>query len=410
MPCNRFRAILTAGLACALLAGCAAKLGAPATTASVESALPPQSLPPAKAQPARIALLLPLGGFSETAQIARGMKQAAELALFDANDPAIQLIVKDDGGTPEGAKAAADAAIAEGAEIILGPLFGKATGGAAAAARPSRIPVLSFSNDPAAAADGVYLMSFLAGDEVGRVVSYAAQRGKTRFVALIPANAYGQSIEPAFRQAIAATGAILVAAEIYTPDARGILDSAKRILAVIKSSEGAGQPVDALFLPGGADEIAQLAPLIAYSGIDTKAVKIIGTSALDIAASARDEVLTGAWYASSDPETWSLFSQKFQKTFGRAPPRLASLAYDATAIAIELAKVPPPARYAAERLRRADGFAGVDGVVRFSAQGKAERGLAVLEIEKYRSVVIDPAPREDGPQRMSRAPEADRAP
>lgn len=391
MTARQFRIALVSGLAGIALTACAGNLGhAPTSTASVEKPTGPAGQVTQQNRRANIALLLPLGGFGESARIARGMKQAAEMALLDANEPGIQLIVKDDGGTPEGAKAAADAAIGEGAEIILGPLFGKAAAGARQAARPSRIPVLSFSNDPAVAGDGVYLMSFLAGDEVDRVVGYAVTRGKKRFAALIPASPYGQTVEPAFRKAIAANRAELVTAETYTPDASGILEAAKRTLAAIKSAEADGEPIDALFLPSNADEIAQLAPLIAYSGIDTRKVKLIGTSAWDIAPALRDEVLVGAWYAASDPEAWNQFSQEFQKTFGQAPPRLATLAYDAASFAIDLAKVPAPARFAEANLRRPQGFAGVDGSFRFDAQGKAERSLAVLEIEKYRSVVIDP--------------------
>lgn len=397
MTARKIRNALFTGLAGMALTACASDLGnAPASTASVDKAAGPATLAPAQSRQVNIALLLPFGGFGESARIARGMRQAAEMALVDANDPGLQLIVKDDGGTPEGARAAATAAIGEGAEIILGPLFGKAAAGAGQAAQPSRIPVLSFSNDPAAAGSGVYLMSFLAGDEVDRVIGYAASHDKKRFAALFPANAYGQTVEPAFRKAIAANRTELVASETYTPDANGILEAAKRILAVIKSEEASGNPIDALFLPSNADEIAQLAPLIAYSGIDTKKVKLIGTSAWDVAPALRDEILIGAWYAASDPEAWNQFSQKFQKTFGQAPPRLATLAYDAVSLAVDLAKLPAPARFAEANLRRPQGFVGVDGPFRFNTQSKAERSLAVLEIEKYRSVIIDPATNEQG--------------
>ena len=104
------------------------------------------------------------------------MKQAAELALFDADNPAIQLITKDDGGTPAGAMAAADAAIAEGAEIILGPLFGKSATAVAPIAAKANVPVIAFSNDPEAAGRGVYLMSYLASEEVDRVGQLCCQQ------------------------------------------------------------------------------------------------------------------------------------------------------------------------------------------------------------------------------------------
>ncbi len=376
-----------------VLAGCAANIGTEnASTASIEQ---PQTssgtVHPAQSKPTKIALLLPIGGFGEPAQIARGMKQAAEMALFDANDPNIQLIVKDDGGTVDGAKQATEAALAEGAEILLGPLLGKSVSGAAQVARKSGVPVLAFSNDPAVAGPGVYLMSFLAAEEVERIISFAASKGKKRLAALIPATPYGQMVEPAFRKAVKQSGGEIVALETYAPGASGVLASAKSIFAAIKAAGESGQPVDALFLPAGQDEIAQLGPLIAYSGLDTQKVKLIGTSAWDVPVISRDERLIGGWYAATDPASWAAFSEKFQKNFGKAPPRLATLAYDAVSISIALSRAPGPARFAAGNLTKASGFSGVDGAIRLKADGRSERGLAVLEIEKYRSVVIDPA-------------------
>ncbi len=394
-----------------VLAGCAASFGTDsANTASIEqpqtsskTAQPTQ----AQSKPTKIALLLPFAGFGEPAQIARGMKQAAEMALFDANDPSIQLIVKDDGGTAEGAKRAAETAVVEGADIILGPLFGKAVIGAGPIAQKAGIPVLAFSNDPAVAGRGVYLMSFLAAEEVDRVITFAVSKGKKRFAALIPANPYGQMIEPAFRKAMKNSGGEIVAFETYKPDASGVLASAKRIFAAIKDAGDAGQPVDALFVPAGQDDIAQLGPLIGYSGLDTQKIKLIGTSAWDVPVIARDDRLIGGWYAATDPAGWTTFSEKFQKTFGQVPPRLATLAYDAVSIAIANSRNPGPQRFAPENLTQAQGFSGVDGSIRLKPDGRSERGLAVLEIEKYRSVVIDQAPIfSASPERVSSVSEA----
>ena len=406
----RARLALPVAMVCGL-SGCAANIGSDAaSTASIEQpGLQATTAKPAETQtkPTKIALLLPLAGFGEPAQIARGMKQAAELALFDANDPSIQLIVKDDGGTVEGAGRATESAISEGLEIVLGPLFGKSVSGAAPSARKAGVPMLAFSNDPTVAGPGVYLMSFLAAEEVDRVISYAASKGKKRFAALIPATAYGQMIEPAFRNAVRKSGGEIVAFQTYAPGTRGVLASAKQIFSAIKDAGDAGQPVDALFVPAGQDEITQLGPLISYSGLDTQRIKLIGTSAWDVPVISRDASLIGGWYAATDPAAWAVFSEKFQKTFGQAPPRLATLAYDAVSIAVTLSRNPAPARFTTDNLTNPRGFSGIDGAIRLKRDGTSARGLAVLEIEKYRSVVIEPAPAFDVPsERVSSIREA----
>ncbi|MEX2249797.1 MAG: penicillin-binding protein activator, partial [Parvibaculum sp.] len=45
-----------------------------------------------------------------------------------------------------------------------------------------------------------------------------------------------------------------------------------------------------------------------------------------------------------------------------------------------------------------DGFAGVDGIFRFMADGRTERGLAVMEVRPGGAVVVDPAPTSFRPQ------------
>ena len=115
---------------------------------------------------------MPLSAQGHAGVIGKSLKQAAELALFERDNPSLQLIVKDDKGTPEGAKAAADEAIKGGAKLILGPLFAKSATAVAPVARQAGVPVIAFSTDRQVAGSGVYLLSFQPAPEVARVVAY----------------------------------------------------------------------------------------------------------------------------------------------------------------------------------------------------------------------------------------------
>lgn len=382
---------LTAGF----LAACSANLGnGNAPQASLDPAQAPQTEPrPAGSRPTKIAMLLPLAGFGPSAAVAKSLKQAGEMALFERDNPNVRLLVKDDKGTPEGARAATEQAIRDGADIILGPLFARSVTAAAPLARQANIPILAYSNDTRVAGNGVYLMSFLPGPEVERIVSYAASRGKRRFAALMPADAYGDTVEPLFRAAVSRNGGTLVHIDRYAVGANAMLEPVKRVAEAIRSAELAGAPVDALFLPGGQDTLPQLAPLLAYNGIDPRRVQLLGTGAWDYPNVGREQTLAGAWYPSPDPRSWQDFSAKFARTFGSAPPRLASLAYDAVNLAVSLSASPDSQRYTAAALTNPQGFNGVDGTVVFSANGLSERQLAVLEIQQYRNSVIDAASR-----------------
>src|SRR5665213_766717 len=109
----------------------------------------------------RVALILPLPAQGNAGVAALSMKNASEMAIAEFKNPNIHLLVKDDGGTPQGAQAAAQQAITEGAEIIIGPLFAEAVRAVGGVARQRGIPVIAFSTDVSVATRGVYLLSFL---------------------------------------------------------------------------------------------------------------------------------------------------------------------------------------------------------------------------------------------------------
>jgi len=340
----------------------------------------------------KIALILPTAGFGASAAVAKSMKQAGEMALFERDDPNIRLLVKDSGDNAEGARVAAGEAVRDGANIILGPLFANSVSAAAPIARQANIPVLAFSNDNRVAGNGVYLMSFLATPEIERIVSFATSRGKRRFAALIPADAYGDTVEPAFRAAVQRNGGTLIHIERYPTRANAMLEPVKRTAEAINTAQAAGAPVDALFLPGGQETLPQIAPLLAYNGIDPKRVQLLGSGAWDYPNVGREQTLVGGWYPSPDPRGWQDFSGRFAKTFGSAPPRLASLAYDAVNIAVSLASVDPQSAFSSAALTNPRGFNGVDGNVTFTPSGLSQRQLAVIEIQQYGNNVIDAPP------------------
>ena len=143
----------------------------------------------------KVALLLPMTGPGNTPSVAKALKQAAELALFDFDNPAITLVPKDTRGTPDGARAAAESAVQDGAELIIGPLFAGEVAAAAPIARQANIPVVALSSDRTVAGNGVYLLSFLAGRDVPRIVAYALAHGKRNFAVLVPQSPYGRLAE-----------------------------------------------------------------------------------------------------------------------------------------------------------------------------------------------------------------------
>src|SRR5262249_7668800 len=350
--------------------------------------------PPPLAQPGpaigsgqvKVGLILPLSASGNAGLAAESMKNAAELALSEFTSANLQLLVKDDAGTAPGAQQAAQQAIGEGAEIILGPLVAHSVGAAAQIAKPRGVPIIAFSTDANVASTGVYLLSFLPESDVDRVVDYAVGNGKRSFAALVPDNAYGSVVDAEFRQVVARKGGRVVALEHYPADRQQMQDPVRRVA-------GAARQADSVFIPDTADAVSPLVQGLAAAGLDRKRVQLIGTGLWDDPKIFADASLQGAWFAAPDPAGYRSFAGRYRAKFSHEPVRTATLAYDAVSLVAALVKTQGAQRFAPEVLTNASGFSGVDGVFRLRADGTNQRGLAFLRVRPAGAQVVSPAPR-----------------
>ena len=380
---NRICASLSLAAIATVLAACSTQLGGgtptsqPAEVAAASAAVGDGQV--------RVALVLPISAQGNAAVAAQSMKNAAEMALAEFKSPNIQLLVKDDGGTPQGAQTGAQQAISEGAEIIVGPLFAQSVSAVGQAARARNIPVIAFSTDASVAARGIYLLSFVPESDVRRIVDFAVARGKRSFAALLPDNAYGTVVEAAFQQEVSRHGGRVLALEKYPPDANRIAEAARRV------SQAANQ-VDCIFIPDGADAVPQVVQALAANGVNLKRVQLLGTGLWDDPRIFATTALEGAWYASPEAGGFRNFSGRYRARYGQDPVRTATLAYDAVALVAALVKTQGPQRFSEQVLTNPSGFSGIDGVFRLRSDGPNERGLAVLRVMPSGGQVVSPAP------------------
>lgn len=377
--------------------GVAALLVAGLSACSTVTAPPPVAQAPQPAAPTvavapqgvKVALLLPLTGPS--AAIGQPMLDAAQLALFDMAGDRFELLPRDTKGTPAGAADAARQAIADGARLILGPLFAAEVAAVRPVAQNAGVDVLAFTNDWTQGGPGTYVMGFVPADQVGRVAGYARSRGITRFVALAPRTAYGDAVVSALQSASQKLGGTVTQVERYDPAVPDLSVPAKQVAA-----QGAALP-QAVVLAEGGPRAQALANALAANGVPPQQVKLLGTGLWDdsqqgTAALGQEPALVGAWYAAPAPQARSEFEAKFEQTYGKKPPRIATLSYDATAIAAVLARMGGPAPFDRVAMTNPSGFEGIDGLFRLRPNGLVERGLAVLEVTPNGARVVDPAP------------------
>ena len=339
--------------------------------------------------PVRVALLLPLSGDAELSATAASMANGARLAMayIEANPNIAEnttIVLKDTGGSVAGATAAASAAVSEGARLILGPLRADQVTAAGAVARSAGIPLIGFSNTPAAAGPGVYLLNVLPESEVKRSLAFA-QQGRSRFAAIVPTTAFGQAQEAAFRGALQQMGLMPAAVHQFATTA-----DASRIVANLTPLVSSGR-IDAIFLPDRASA-PLFAGLLANAGVSRQSLAIIGSAEWEgDPAIASTPVLAGALYPAVDDAGYRAILPEYQARFGGTPHRLTTLAYTATILAnaAPLSRAAPP--YNAPALTNPQGFNGRDGLFRFGADGRAQMALAMKEVRAGGAVTVDGA-------------------
>ena len=388
-PLSRaWRSLVLAGWA-VLLAGCSGNFSL--------GDLLPNSSPTPPSQPTssigtgqvKVGLILPLSGSGNAGVAAQSMRNAAEMALAEFNSPDLQLLIKDDGGRAPGAQQAAQQALDEGAEIILGPLFALTVTPVGQVARARNVPVIAFSTDANVAAHGVYLLSFLPESDVDRIITYAASQGRRSYAALVPDNAYGTVVEAAFKQAVPRRGGQIVALERYP------LDKAQMQGPIRKVAQAAAR-ADAIFIPDGAEAVGAAVQTLIAGGVDTKRVQLLGTGLWEDAQVFSNPQLDGGWYAGPDSSGFRSFSARYRSRYGQDPVRTASLSYDAVALVAALVKTQGKQRFTDEVLTNASGFAGIDGLFRFRPDGTNQRGLAVLRVSPTGGQTVSPPPKAFG--------------
>ncbi len=336
-----------------------------------------------------VALLVPKSS-PNGATLAQSLENAAWLAVDDLTGAQVNLRVYDTGGTPEGAAAAAQRALADGAQIFLGPLFAESANAAGQVAAGRGVNVLTFSNNPSVAGGNVFLLGNTFQTTADRLVNFAVRTGKSD-IYIVHAQDQGEQLgADAIQRAAAANGASVVGVQSFALSQQGVIDAIPGIASNLRASGAT-----TLFVTSGnSGALPFLAELLPENGIDREAIQFVGLQRLDVPSSALSlKGLQGAWFASPAPGRMQQFNARYSAVYGSPPNPIAGLAYDGIAAIGALIAQGQPNALSGDALTQGAGFAGVGGPFRFFRNGTNERGLAVAQIDNNQVIVIDPAPR-----------------
>ncbi|WP_375257363.1 penicillin-binding protein activator [Citreimonas sp.] len=366
-----------------------AALAAAATIAACDVALPETSGqtggPASSGQPVQVALLVPRSDAS-AGSIAVALENATRMAIADNPGSRIDLRVYDTAGNASTAAARAQQAVDEGADVILGPLYGEAANAAGLAVADEGVNVLSFSNNPSIAGGNVFVLGTTFDNTAQRLLTYAASQGRDSVVVVHSDDVPGQVGRVAAERAAARAGLNVIASEGYPLSVEGVAATAQRA----RASAEAG--ADTVFITTDATNAAMpmLLQMLPENGLAPAKVQYIGLTRWDV----KPELYNlpgarGAWFAVPDRSRQSGFEGRYAQTYGSAPHPLAGLGYDGiSAIAASASRNGVPA----SALTRGSGFDGATGRFRLGADGSNQRALAVASIQNGQVIIVDPAP------------------
>lgn len=342
-----------------------------------------------------VALLVPTGSQDGARnELGESLANAAKLAHTDLRGVNINLKIYPTSGTLAGATAAAKQAVADGAEIIVGPLFGDATTGVAPVASAAGLKVLSFSNNTTIAGGNVWLLGPTYANTADRITSFAVSRGLSKIGVVHPTGIEGELARDAVRIAAAKYNANLISVGAYPLSVQGISETAGGIAKQMRAS-GANVII---FTDGPTGGLPFVTETLRGLGVRKNAVQFAGLHRWDVSQEALSQPgIQGGWFAAPDLALTAQFNNRYETVYGAPAHPLASLAYDGVAavgaLIVEAQKEKKRDPFSTQRLTNTSGFIGVNGVFRFTAEGYNQRQLAVFEVRDGEAQVLDPAPR-----------------
>lgn len=338
--------------------------------------------------PVPVALLIPRSD-SGAQGLPRDLENAARMAIADLQGVQIDLRVYDTAGSAQTAAIVAEQAVAEGAKIILGPLYQNAAVAAGQAVVDNGINVLSFSNNPEIGGGNLFVLGDLFDNRANRLTNYAARQGKRSLAIMYENSTGGQFGAAAISRAAARNGMSVVGSASYELNAESLTNAISQVRGYVNS--GGAQSV---FLTDNWDQGLSVAlQLMPEQGINPATTQYAGLSRWDVRPDGFNIAgVAGGWFTVPDRAAVANFEARFAERFGNRPHPLAGLAFDGIAAVGALVAEGRRDALTAAALTQPAGFQGTGGVFRLLPDGTNQRGLAIATVRNNQVVILDPAP------------------
>lgn len=305
-------------------------------------------------QAANIAVLLPLTG--DRSPLGRKMAKSIWLAEDMGVSPNRARIL-DSGNAPDTAAAAAAQAIAQGANVIVGPLFADQTRAVLKAA--NNVPVMTLSNDNALAQEGAWVLGVTPAQSVDAMLRYSREANASRITYLEMQGALGRRANAALLDGTRNSKLNLL------PPIPGETSASQ--MAGAMRQVGGGKMPDIVYIPSAAPAALEKAVAAVGSGVTT-----IGSLQWSGLPPDQFKKLDKACFTGPDPAKFDALSAGFLTQLDEEMGVIGALAVDAVAVAQSAGGTSNIASH-----KPVDGLLGT---TQFRSDHTCQRDLSILRI------------------------------
>lgn len=342
--------------------------------------------------PVTVAILTPdTDSRASIRTLAKGLAQAAALSARSIGNQQLVLRGYDTGGTPEKARLAAQQALADGAQLIIGPLFSTSASAVAPLAQSAGVPVIAFTTDRGVLRRGLYTVGYLPDTEVDRMLSYAAQRGIRKIGLLSPDTPYGGIVYRNVQNSAPGYGVTVATVQPISTNFAQASQTGQRFADFYK----ANPDTTGVLIATNGKPLQGIAAYLAYNDVLPSKVQYMGLGTWDDPETFREATLRGGWFPGLDPALKTEFETRYRAAYGGSPPAIAALAYDGVAIAgalLQRAQSTGQPPFTVQNIETPTGFRGMSGLFRFLPDGRNQRLLSILKVGRRQFEMVDPAP------------------
>jgi branched-chain amino acid transport system substrate-binding protein len=393
-----------------------------------------------------VGCLLPLSGPYQTFghRALHGIEFALDRFSSKTQDPQLNVIVKDSGGSPEQTRIAVQELIDQQVAAIIGPIITAEV--AAAEAQRNKIPIITLTQKDNITSMGDYVFrNFITPQmQVNALVDYATfSLGLNRFAILYPNENYGITFMNLFWDRLIENGAKVVGLEAYNPKNTDFANPIKKLVglyyeipedlkeaAELKAGYGANNQqasagdvesaldrengvenqeqkkeeepeaivdFDAIFIPDAPKTAGLIIPQLAF--YDIKDVYLLGTNLWhsdDLIKMAtpyvEGAIMPDGFFAESADPIVQDFVKAFEETYEEKPGLIEAVVYD-SAMMLFSVLIKPDLQFKSDlrnELFNLDDFPGVTGPTHFDENGEAQKQLHLLMIKGKKFVELKP--------------------